>query len=178
MEPRSSWQDAPSEPWRIIAERKLNEAIAQGFFDNLPGTGRPLNLSDNPFEPAEERLSNSILKNAGFVPPWAELGRQIDRARDRVDAERDRLLAIAQRHSRRNSLTNPPSSGHADSDDSGLAMRVSDFLQAITDLNRAIDDFNLAVPVLTLQQPRLSAMDEMKRLRDAGFSLDRRSFPT
>ena len=34
-----------------IAERKIQDAIEDGLFDNLPGRGQPLDLSVNPFEP-------------------------------------------------------------------------------------------------------------------------------
>ena len=51
----------------IIAERKIEEALARGEFDNLPGAGRPLNLDDiDPLLPEELRMAFRILKNAGF----------------------------------------------------------------------------------------------------------------
>ena len=48
----------------IIAERRIEEAIAQGLFDNLPGAGRPLDLDDDPLLPPEARMARRILKNA------------------------------------------------------------------------------------------------------------------
>jgi hypothetical protein len=51
----------------IIAERKIEEALARGEFDNLPGAGRPLDLDDvDPLIPEELRMAFRILKNAGF----------------------------------------------------------------------------------------------------------------
>ena len=51
----------------IIAERKIEEAIARGDFDNLPGAGRPLDLDDeDPLWPEEVRMAKRILKNAGY----------------------------------------------------------------------------------------------------------------
>jgi hypothetical protein len=48
-----------------IAERKIEEAIARGELDNLPGAGRPLDLDDvDPLLPAEMRMAWRILKNS------------------------------------------------------------------------------------------------------------------
>src|SRR5690242_6396469 len=74
----------------LLAERKIEEAIARGEFDDLPGAGRPLEFDDDPLVPAELRVVYRILKNAGYVPPEiqtlnhiAELERLI--ARDDMD---------------------------------------------------------------------------------------------
>lgn len=51
------------------AETRILEAIENGELDNLPGAGRPLDLSDDSGVPEELRLAYRVLKNAGFVPP-------------------------------------------------------------------------------------------------------------
>ena len=53
----------------FIAERRILHAIERGDFDDLPGTGRPLVLDEDPLVPAETRIAHRILKNAGLVPP-------------------------------------------------------------------------------------------------------------
>ncbi len=61
-----------------LAERKIREALERGELDHLPGAGRPLRLEDDdPFMPAELRMSYRVLKNAGFVPPEVALRREI-----------------------------------------------------------------------------------------------------
>ncbi len=55
-----------------LVERRIEEAIARGEFDHLPGAGRPLALDDDLLVPEEMRVANRILKNAGFVPPEAQ----------------------------------------------------------------------------------------------------------
>jgi hypothetical protein len=57
----------------IIAERKIQEAMARGEFDNLPGRGKPLVLEDLSGVPEELRMAYKVLKNAGCVPPEVEL---------------------------------------------------------------------------------------------------------
>jgi hypothetical protein len=55
-----------------LAETRIEEAIAAGTFDDLPGAGRPLELDDERFVPEEVRAAYRILKRAGFVPPEIE----------------------------------------------------------------------------------------------------------
>jgi len=51
----------------LIAERRLEEAIERGEFDDLPGAGLPLDLDDMDASlPEELRLAYRILKNAGM----------------------------------------------------------------------------------------------------------------
>lgn len=61
----------------FLAERRIEEAIARGELDNLPGAGRPLELDDDRLVPEELRLAYRILKNAGFVPPEVDELREI-----------------------------------------------------------------------------------------------------
>jgi hypothetical protein len=56
-----------------IAEERILEAQRQGAFDDLPGKGKPLELEDPSWVPDDLRLGYHILKNAGVLPPEAEL---------------------------------------------------------------------------------------------------------
>ena len=52
-----------------LAEERIRVALEKGELSNLPGEGRPLELDDDALVPAEVRMSNRILRNAGYVPP-------------------------------------------------------------------------------------------------------------
>lgn len=52
-----------------LAEEKIRVALAKGQLSGLPGEGRPLEFDDDALVPAELRMSNRILRNAGYVPP-------------------------------------------------------------------------------------------------------------
>jgi hypothetical protein len=52
-----------------LVERRLEEAAANGELSNLPGEGRPLDLSDDALVPPELRVAYRIVRNAGCVPP-------------------------------------------------------------------------------------------------------------
>jgi len=60
-----------------IIEERIKRAQRKGEFDNLPGTGEPLNFEDDYFVPEELRLAFKILKNADCVPPEIELKKEI-----------------------------------------------------------------------------------------------------
>src|SRR4051794_15624721 len=83
----------------LLAERKIEEALERGDLDNLPGSGQPLTLDDDPLVPEDVRAAFRILKNAGFVPPEvehireiAELERIVVRNTDAEDAARVRAV--------------------------------------------------------------------------------------
>jgi hypothetical protein len=62
-----------------LVERRIAEAIARGEFDDLPGSGRPLALDDDPLVPEEQRVAHRILKNAGYIPPELEQVSEVNR---------------------------------------------------------------------------------------------------
>jgi len=64
-----------------IAERKIQDAIDEGLFDNLPGRGQPLDLSENPFEPPGMRAVNRLLRQNKVLPPWLLLEKEIEASR-------------------------------------------------------------------------------------------------
>ena len=76
--------------WQLIAERKILEGMQEGAFDNLEGTGKPLDLSENPFEDPSDRLANRLLKNNGFAPDWIEEAKEIE-----AESRRLRSLGVS-----------------------------------------------------------------------------------
>ena len=72
------------DPFRLIADRKIQQAMEEGAFENLAGAGRPLALEEEPFEDPSLRMAHRLLRNNGFAPPWMEEGREIDSAVERL----------------------------------------------------------------------------------------------
>ena len=60
-----------------LAEARIEEAIAAGAFDDLPGAGRPLELEDDRLVPEDVRAAYRVLKRAGFVPPEVDARREL-----------------------------------------------------------------------------------------------------
>ncbi len=65
-----------------IVEERILQAQRRGEFDNLPGSGMPLELEDDRHIPEDLRLSYKILKNAGYIPPEIELKKEIFQTQD------------------------------------------------------------------------------------------------
>lgn len=53
----------------VLAEERIRAALSRGELSGLPGEGRPLVFEDDCLVPAEARMTNKILRNAGYVPP-------------------------------------------------------------------------------------------------------------
>jgi hypothetical protein len=58
----------------FVAERKIEEALAEGQFDNLPGMGKPLHFADLSHLPPDLRMAYTILKNSGHLDQSSESG--------------------------------------------------------------------------------------------------------
>jgi DnaJ homologue, subfamily C, member 28, conserved domain len=60
-----------------IVEQRIREAQKKGEFDNLAGSGKPLDLTVDQGVAEELRLAYKILKNADCLPPEIELKKEI-----------------------------------------------------------------------------------------------------
>ena len=55
----------------------IEEAIKRGKFDDLPGKGKPIDLTAYFETPEDVRAAHSMLKNAGFTPREVDLLKEI-----------------------------------------------------------------------------------------------------
>ncbi|MEJ8307227.1 DnaJ family domain-containing protein [Saccharibacillus sacchari] len=79
-----------------LAEQKIDEAVRNGEFDDLPGTGKPIVVEDLSGVPEELRVPYRILKNAGMLPPEIVLRKECLELEDllaacRSDQEREEI---------------------------------------------------------------------------------------
>jgi hypothetical protein len=65
-----------------LIEQKIREAMQRGEFDNLPGSGQPLQLEDDSHLPDDLRIAYKILKNADCLPPEVQLRKDIRKTED------------------------------------------------------------------------------------------------
>ena len=135
--------------WHDLVELRIQEAMSDGVFDNLPGEGQPLDLSRNPYLDPSLELAYRLLKNNGYTPEWIARDKEI---REELKAARARLQAAwAQRR------VNP-------TDKTAWEAVLVRFEENLTRLNRKIDDYNLIVPISGCQRVRLRLADELSRL--------------
>ena len=88
------------------ADGKIEEAIANGEFDNLPGKGKPLDLDDYFATPEHLRMGYSILKSADVIPEEMELLRQIEALKKSLDSSTTPMAEKALRKQLSEKLTN------------------------------------------------------------------------
>lgn len=60
-----------------LAEERIQAALRDGEFDDLPGQGGPLELEDDRAVPPELRVAYRMLRNAGCLPRELLLRREI-----------------------------------------------------------------------------------------------------
>ncbi len=60
-----------------IVEALIREAQQRGEFDNLPGKGKPIDLTSYFDTPEDVRVAQSVLKNAGMTSPEVQLLNEI-----------------------------------------------------------------------------------------------------
>ena len=65
-------------------EAIIREAQARGDFENLPGEGKPIDLTDYFSTPEDVRVAGAMLKNAGMVPVEIELLQEISTLKDLI----------------------------------------------------------------------------------------------
>ena len=60
-----------------LVEEMIKKAQERGEFDNLPGKGKPIDLSEYFEMPEDVRVAQSVLKNAGMKSHEVELLKEI-----------------------------------------------------------------------------------------------------
>lgn len=77
-----------------IAEQRIKDAIDNGEFANLRGSGKPLVFEDESWIPEDLRLAYRILRNNGFIPPELELRNDVinlQRLIQTIDDDKERV---------------------------------------------------------------------------------------
>lgn len=69
-----------------LIDAKIAAAEAEGAFDDLPGAGKPLPQVDDP----DNHLVNRLVKEAGGVPEFVSLSRELSRLREELRETGDR----------------------------------------------------------------------------------------
>ena len=73
-------------------DKLIEEWLAEKECEELPGTGKPLNLDEYFSWPEDQRIGLSLLKNSGCVPLEVEQLKEIKRLSDEIEKCSDDLL--------------------------------------------------------------------------------------
>lgn len=153
--------------WKSVVDKRIQEAMERGDFDNLPGTGKPLNLRRNPYA-GDWELAFKAMKEAGFAPEWISLGKEI---RTELEALRQ-LLVRYQRWYRQvvASLEDQPARVVIEERKrlkDGVRWAVDTFRERGTEVNKKIERHNLLAPVSQLHIAKIAIEDEIRAFEKA-----------
>lgn len=150
--------------WEKWVDEQVRTAQERGDFDNLPGKGKPIDLTPNPYDQGQE-LSFKILKDAGFAPEWIELDKVI---RNRLQRARAALQRQWQwREARLGELlgrSDSWSEAERNRVEAGWQDAIVAFGSELDEINLQIADLNLKVPSSRFQRSKLDTARELARL--------------
>ncbi len=148
----------PSQSWSDFVEQQIRDAMERGEFENLPGKGKPQELAAYPGDPSME-MANKIVRDAGFVPAWLELEREIDREQN--EAEEALLRSWRWREAIRGDAIEDPRWIEAE-----WRKARELFEKRLQALNSKILSYNLQLPppLLHKQRARLKIDAELQKL--------------
>jgi hypothetical protein len=134
-------------------ESQIQEAMAAGLFDNLPGAGRPLRFDGNENDP--NWLGHHILKNANVLPGWLELARDIERALER-------LAAIDDAH--RRLCEQAAATGDWEGHRTAILHARQRYETLAREIRRQQDRFNLDAPGIRTERPGIWVEYQLEQL--------------
>jgi DnaJ family protein C protein 28 len=143
-------------------EEQIRAAQERGEFDNLPGTGKPLDLDDDSYS-GDNALAYHLLKSNGFSPPEIELAKEIRSERKRIET---RLAKLAQRGKTLRARRILPFAGEKRAFNAEVEKAAEDYEQTLRELNRKILIYNLSTPA-AMHQPFLEVERLVQDFREA-----------
>jgi hypothetical protein len=81
---------------RLIAERKISEAIQQGQLNIESWRNKPLPMTSDSMIPEELRMAYKVLKNGGYLPPEIETKKEIQQLEDLLSTCDDEQIRVKQ----------------------------------------------------------------------------------
>jgi DnaJ homolog subfamily C member 28 len=127
-----------------LMEKKLREAIEKSEFDDLPGKGEAIDLSENPFEDPDLRVVHRLLRNAGFAPAWIEERKDIDAEFESARKKLSRAWALF-------------GSGAKAPSDAEWERATKEFRKEVAELNQRTRIYNLKAPAAVFHRKHIDA---------------------
>lgn len=155
-------KDLPN--WESWIDQQIREAQARGDFDDLPGSGKPLDLTPNPYA-RDRELAFKILKDAGYAPEWIELDKAI---REKMERARTALVRRWEWYTARLGELRGRSDRWAQVEreraQGSWSRAVVTFEGEVETINKGIAELNLKVPSPRFQRPTVDAAREIERV--------------
>jgi DnaJ family protein C protein 28 len=141
---------------------QIREAQARGEFDNLRGTGKPLNLDDNLYA-GDKAMGYNLLKSNGFAPKEIELAKEIRSEFEHIEAK---VAKLRYQGRTLRSRRVPPFASEKRAYNIAVEKTGTEYERVLHELNRKVLTLNLMVPSL-MHQPMFDVAKLMQDLREA-----------
>lgn len=142
-----------------LVEEQIRKARERGDFDNLEGAGKPVDLSENPYEPPDLRMALRILKNNDFTPYWIQLGKDIDGDTARIwkEVEAFRKYTVEFMSDKHNALT-------LDRFEKKKSLFYLEKRKQFDKLKKQILNYNLHCPTFRLGRANIEVEEELVKV--------------
>lgn len=126
--------------WEPLIDRLIRESMERGEFDDIPGSGEPIDLTESPYEKPELRSVHRLLKNAGFAPAWIE-------ERKDIEDQLQRAYTILRR------ARELYCQSGKDVQNREWQRAIKEFRERVDELNQRIRIYNLKAPSASVHRP-------------------------
>lgn len=134
--------------WETGVDIAIRKAMEAGEFNNLPGEGQPLDLSVDPYVPADMQLAYKIMKQNGIAPDWIVQGKTLTA---KLDSWQSRLKAAHKNYRSSNNIA-------------GWITAKEKLGEDAEKLNKEIVAFNLKLPQGVAHLPMLNLQRAVERM--------------
>ncbi|XP_059162104.1 dnaJ homolog subfamily C member 28-like [Physella acuta] len=129
-----------------VVDDMIRESMQKGDFDNLSGSGKPLEKSDyNPYIDPTTHNINKILVNNGFKPEWIMLSKEI---RVNIGYAKEKLSIL------REQMGPPP---YFNENELRWKFGIDKFRDQVKEINFKINKYNFIVPFMERQMVHYNA---------------------
>ena len=134
--------------WETGVDIAIRKAMEAGEFNNLPGEGQPLDLSVDPYAPADMQLAYKIMKQNGIAPDWIVQSKALT---GKLESWESRLNAAHKNYSKTNNVV-------------AWLTAKEKLGEDAEKLNKEIVAFNLKLPQGLAHRPLLNLQRAVERL--------------
>jgi DnaJ family protein C protein 28 len=137
-------------------DEQIRQAIEKGEFDDLPGKGKPLDLTQNPYEDPTWGMAYKVLKSSGHTLPWIETRQSIEKEFESA------MDSLARTWNWRKIALEEKQPYHLIEDEWQRSVTI--FTEKVIELNKRIFDYNLEVPSDQFKRRKIDVEFEIERI--------------
>jgi DnaJ family protein C protein 28 len=152
--------------WESLIDKLIRESMERGEFDDLAGSGKPVDLSENPFEDPELRTAHRLLRNAGFAPAFIEERKDIDAQFEHARKTLGRAKVLYLQKGNTRSQLDPLQNVQ-------WQRAAKEFREAVNELNLRIRVYNLKSPAVVFHRKTIDADGVIRDLEGEATANDR-----